>query len=441
MQPVRKVERRDAFAFLLGDVGTNFCSYAALTNSLAKYIKTFENSSLPHAALLQQWRIREVRPAFIKAIARAHAANFTGHCMPDKDVCVFTSLPDLCEMRFDPGTEDVDIEVRQNLESLKEFFGTGDVQDDSLDSSYDYQLWRCFFVNAVKSVMLALPNNALSIFYQTDLKGTFDTQVSKSHLVQSAMEELKEDSLELSNEVERHGAFLCQSLQGLHLAWHKVATFDTFEELQRKRCEATAVLESKGLYREIFQSTGPAYSHLLCVRKGRPAMSDEVWLKGWWKRAPDCSHVVLPENLSLATQNINADVAGLVITLKPGRHGEASFEADGIDREKETVVIGGILYRRAEKCRSDRHWSDVSLPDILERGSKVSQLKNRARAMGVATTHRVLAWVRRNFLVKTVVDPFCGTGTVLAVANSLGFAAIGGDISARRVRQASNLEV
>jgi tRNA G10 N-methylase Trm11 len=38
-----------------------------------------------------------------------------------------------------------------------------------------------------------------------------------------------------------------------------------------------------------------------------------------------------------------------------------------------------------------------------------------------------------------IVDPFCGVGTVLAVANALGVAAEGGDLSPQKADRASRL--
>ena len=42
---------------------------------------------------------------------------------------------------------------------------------------------------------------------------------------------------------------------------------------------------------------------------------------------------------------------------------------------------------------------------------------------------------------RTVVDPFCGHGTALAVANAFGFHAIGIDTSARQCRAAKALRL
>ena len=43
--------------------------------------------------------------------------------------------------------------------------------------------------------------------------------------------------------------------------------------------------------------------------------------------------------------------------------------------------------------------------------------------------------------VKTILDPFCGQGTALAAANSVGIDAIGVDIGNRRCRKARELEL
>jgi tRNA G10 N-methylase Trm11 len=40
-----------------------------------------------------------------------------------------------------------------------------------------------------------------------------------------------------------------------------------------------------------------------------------------------------------------------------------------------------------------------------------------------------------------VVDPFCGFGTVLAVANALGLDAVGVDVSPRMCRRARTLQI
>ncbi|CAK0814719.1 unnamed protein product, partial [Prorocentrum cordatum] len=62
--------------------------------------------------------------------------------------------------------------------------------------------------------------------------------------------------------------------------------------------------------------------------------------------------------------------------------------------------------------------------------------------MGVNATLLVLKWAMRRIAgLRLVVDPFCGAGTTLAVANFLGLRALGVDLSPRRVKQAAALDV
>jgi len=79
------------------------------------------------------------------------------------------------------------------------------------------------------------------------------------------------------------------------------------------------------------------------------------------------------------------------------------------------------------------------LPDVLWRGIKPRGL-NAARSFGAHMTRVVLQWATQQLGVHTVVDPFCGAGTVLAVANVLGLCAVGIDISSKRTKQAQTMD-
>ncbi|MCX6110247.1 MAG: SAM-dependent methyltransferase [Proteobacteria bacterium] len=59
-----------------------------------------------------------------------------------------------------------------------------------------------------------------------------------------------------------------------------------------------------------------------------------------------------------------------------------------------------------------------------------------SRAMGETACRVACRFLRDETTTKTVVDPFCGEGSVLAVANALGFAALGIDLSAKRCKAA-----
>jgi hypothetical protein len=62
-----------------------------------------------------------------------------------------------------------------------------------------------------------------------------------------------------------------------------------------------------------------------------------------------------------------------------------------------------------------------------------------SRAMGVKACEVACRFIRDETNCQTIVDPFCGRGTVLAVANAHGFDAIGVDIGGKRCRMARNL--
>lgn len=75
--------------------------------------------------------------------------------------------------------------------------------------------------------------------------------------------------------------------------------------------------------------------------------------------------------------------------------------------------------------------------DVLPDGG----LRPGPRAMGVNACLEACHAVLRDTPTRTVVDPFCGWGTVLAVANAVGLDAIGVDCSARMCKKARALRL
>ncbi len=76
-------------------------------------------------------------------------------------------------------------------------------------------------------------------------------------------------------------------------------------------------------------------------------------------------------------------------------------------------------------------------PDVLDAAGAMTWSK----AMGVEACRVACQFLLDHTPTRVVVDPFCGHGTVLAVANALGLDAIGVEIAAKRCRTARRLVV
>jgi len=78
-----------------------------------------------------------------------------------------------------------------------------------------------------------------------------------------------------------------------------------------------------------------------------------------------------------------------------------------------------------------------STADVLPEAGDVTW----TRGMGVRACLAACRFVEQNTSTRTVVDPFCGHGTVLAVANALGLEAVGVELSRKRAKKARALRV
>ena len=77
-----------------------------------------------------------------------------------------------------------------------------------------------------------------------------------------------------------------------------------------------------------------------------------------------------------------------------------------------------------------------STPDVLPELEAMTW----ARATPLSAAQGTCEILRRHTACRVVVDPFCGWGTNLAVANAYGFDAVGVELSAKRARKAGRLE-
>lgn len=82
-----------------------------------------------------------------------------------------------------------------------------------------------------------------------------------------------------------------------------------------------------------------------------------------------------------------------------------------------------------------KHEVSKSTPDVLPEAGEVTW----TRGMGTKACLSACKFILENSATKKVFDPFCGHGTVLAVANHLGLDAFGIDISPKCARKAETL--
>lgn len=75
-------------------------------------------------------------------------------------------------------------------------------------------------------------------------------------------------------------------------------------------------------------------------------------------------------------------------------------------------------------------------PDINDRGDMLW-----SKGIGLDSCLLGLAFLRDTVNAKFIIDPFCGVGTVPAMANSIGISSLGIEISSKRCRQARKLDL
>lgn len=91
-----------------------------------------------------------------------------------------------------------------------------------------------------------------------------------------------------------------------------------------------------------------------------------------------------------------------------------------------------LAFSKGIKADASKSSPDV-IPDL---GEKIWE-----RGMGIEACFIAAEFIREHTKTMTVVNPFCGQGSMLAVANAFGLGAIGIERSPKRVEFAKNLQV
>jgi len=197
------------------------------------------------------------------------------------------------------------------------------------------------------------------------------------------------------------------------------------------------------------------------------------WMRARGRIEVACAVTSLPDvsevNLSLpAWRAWFLGAVGLVVDAVPETSAALFFQSD-IKRDGVWVDKGSMVIRAAEDagahilfhkivCRRPpgmltygrpgyTHLIAVSramkcpdvlpLPDIITDAGRLPWV----RAMGVRAAAQAVRFARDQVGAKLIFDPFCGVGTVLAVANALGLDALGVELSRKRCEQARALEI
>jgi hypothetical protein len=115
---------------------------------------------------------------------------------------------------------------------------------------------------------------------------------------------------------------------------------------------------------------------------------------------------------------------------------EALFHKVVCRRPPGTVTFGRPAYSHL-LCfsRGVRVNLGKASPDVLPEAGEVTW----TRGMGVQACLAACRFILEHTATRTVVDPFCGHGTVLAVANALGLDAVGVELSRKRAKKARAL--
>jgi hypothetical protein len=198
-----------------------------------------------------------------------------------------------------------------------------------------------------------------------------------------------------------------------------------------------------------------------------------TWMKARGRLPNTCALTSLPDvsevNLSLAAwRHWFLDTVKLVVDSVPAESAAIFFQSD-IKRDSRWIDKGSLVVRAAEDAGAQvlfhkivarrqpglltmgrpgfTHLIAVSrammcpevlpIPDIIVDAGRLPWV----RAMGVRAAAHAVRFARDHVRAATIFDPFCGVGTVLAVANALGVNAVGVELSRKRAEASRTLTV
>ena len=175
-----------------------------------------------------------------------------------------------------------------------------------------------------------------------------------------------------------------------------------------------------------------------------PHLSLPAW-KAWFQSAAAMIFARVPDDgVAIFYQS---DIKYDGVWIDKGYLVHAAAEAAGVALLWHKIACrkpaGSVVYGRAGYShmlcysRALRPPLVRSTPDVL---SDIGEM-TWSKAMGVKACALAVRFIAKETPQKIVIDPFCGYGTTLAVANAFGLDAIGVELSKRKCRRAEALKV
>lgn len=173
-----------------------------------------------------------------------------------------------------------------------------------------------------------------------------------------------------------------------------------------------------------------------------PGIGQEAW-RQWFieaarlviKRTPD-NGVALFYQSDVKRAGLWVDKAYLVQKAAEEEKAALLFHKIVCRKPAGTVTFGRAAYGHL-LCFSRGLKVDLarSTADVLADAGQMTWV----RAVGVEACRVACRFILEQTTTPTVVDPFCGVGTALAVANEMGLDAIGVELNQKRARKARGL--
>lgn len=137
-------------------------------------------------------------------------------------------------------------------------------------------------------------------------------------------------------------------------------------------------------------------------------------------------------------ENVWIDKGGMVVRASEDAGARVLFHKIVARRQPGMLTTGRPGYTHLIAVSKAMKCPDVlPIPDIIVDAGRQAWI----RAMGIRAAAHAVRFAKDHVGAQTIFDPFCGVGTVLAVANALGLDAIGVEKARKRSEQARILTV